>query len=173
MDTEVNRHIANISKAFGALRCAVFTDQNLPPTPSGRCTRCVSCLSYCMGLDAGYHSAGTSSNSMPSKIKPWNKCNILKISHYTYACNSISYKSYNYKCTLKWCGRSFKCAPTFYYPSICPLPQIALEYPEVVSQPQMEVSYTFLPSLSPSPCLPPCCKDQWSTGMQACISINF
>ena len=46
IDTEIDRCIANASKAFGALRHAVFTDRGTsPPTLSGGCTRHVSCLS--------------------------------------------------------------------------------------------------------------------------------
>ena len=46
IDTEIDRRIANASKAFGALCHAVFTDRGTsPPTLSGGCTRHVSCLS--------------------------------------------------------------------------------------------------------------------------------
>ena len=77
IDTKVDRRITNTSKAFGALRRAVFIDRTLPPTPSDKCIRHTSCLSCSMDLGVGHHSANISSNLMPFIITAFVPSRVL------------------------------------------------------------------------------------------------
>ncbi len=53
IDAEVDRRIANASRAFGALHRASSRMVTLPLPPSVRCTRRAYYLCSCMGLSAG------------------------------------------------------------------------------------------------------------------------
>ena len=59
MDAEVDRRIASASKAFGALRPAVFNDRNLNVNTKRQVYRHVCCQCYCMARSPGHFYADT------------------------------------------------------------------------------------------------------------------
>ena len=52
MDAEVDRRIANASKAFRALRQAVFNDRYLSVNTKRLYIKLACCLCFCMGVSA-------------------------------------------------------------------------------------------------------------------------
>ncbi len=56
MDVDVEKRIAKASRAFGALRKAVFQDKNLTLVTKRKVYQaCVYCQCCCTGLSVGYH----------------------------------------------------------------------------------------------------------------------